>query len=201
MLFVPFVLGAQNSQADASAFLERAVAAIKADAAVQMDYSYKVYDEDKTLLQADNGVMKLDGERYVLLMNDMKVWCNGVAQWSYMADINEIYITEAGSAEAQNFSPLAIMEMYTQDYVLSMEQQGGVVSVVLEAVSPEPEVSSVELLFDRSNNRLTTMFISLRGMGHIAVELTNYSAKCSFPASDYECPLSSFPAAEVVDMR
>lgn len=201
LLFVPFVLSAQNNSADALAFIESAVAAIKADAAVQMNYSYKVYDEEKTLLQADNGVMKLDGNRYALLMNDMKVWCNGVAQWSYMADINEIYITDAGSAEAQNFSPLAIMEMYTQGYNLSMELQGGVVSVVLEAASAEPEVASVELLFNRSNNRLTTMFISLRGMGHIAVELTNYLAKCNFPASDYECPLSSFPAAEVVDMR
>ena len=198
LLLFPLLLPAQEK---AEAFLDRAVKAMKDDSAVQMDYTYTVYDENGKVVQADKGLLRLNGNSYSLLMDDMKVWCNGVAQWSYMADINEIYITDAGSAEAQNFSPLAVMEMYTQGYNLSMELQGGVVSVVLEAASPEQEVASVELLFNRSDNRLTTMFISLRGMGHIAVELTNYLAKCNFPAGDYECPLSSFPAAEVVDMR
>ena len=201
LLLVPAMLLAQNNSAEASAVIDRAGAAIKADAAVQMDYSYKVYDDDNALLQQDNGVIKLDGERYALLMNNLKVWCNGSVQWSYMADINEIYITEAGSAEAQNFSPLAVMEMYRQGYALTMQNQGGMASVLMTAAAADDDIKFIELLFNRSNNRLTSMFIHLQGMGRIEVTLTNYSAKCNIPSSSYECPVASFPTAEVVDMR
>ena len=201
LFFLPFVLYAQTGSKEANALLDKAVAAIKNDAAVQMDYYYKVKDDDGTVVQQDEGVIKLDGDKYALIMGNMKVWCNGKVQWSYMKDIDEIYITDAKSDEAQNLSPLSVMEMYRAGYVSSLAQRGEFSVVTLTATKADAEISKVELHFAKGSSRLSAMFIYMTGQGSVEVRMKNYSAKCKFGKSQYECPVKQYPTAEVVDMR
>lgn len=198
MLLFPLLLPAQET---AEAFLDRAVKAMKDDSAVQMDYTYTVYDENGKVVQADKGILRLNGSSYSLLMDDMKVWCNGKVQWSYMSEINEIYITDASSPEAQNLSPLYIMEMYRAGYSAAMNSTNGRTEVTLETSLPDNNINKVKLQFDASTLRLESMFIYMAGQGYIEVALDAYTAHCTFPAGVYECPLKDYPAAEVVDMR
>ena len=88
LFFIPFSGIAQVLDADA--VLDKAVAVMNADAPLQMDYSYTVYDEDNSVVMKDNGMMRLDGERYSVVMDKMGVWCDGETQWSYMLEIDEI---------------------------------------------------------------------------------------------------------------
>lgn len=196
--FLPLFAVAQDG---AEALLDKAVAAIRSDAAVQMDYDYTVYDDDDVIVYSDNGTMKLDNERYSLLMENMRVWCDGTTQWSYMKDIDEVYITGADSEEAQNLSPLYIMEKYRTGYTLALEDKGVSAVVVLTAKDSEEEVSKLELNIDKKSARLHSLFIYMPAQGKVEVFLNNYVAKCSFGAKDYECPVNEFPTAEVIDMR
>ena len=189
------------AQGGAVALLDRAVAAIRTDAAVQMDYGYTVYDDDGAVVYSDKGTMKLDNERYSLIMDNMKVWCDGQVQWSYMADIDEVYITAADSEEAQNLSPLYIMEKYRENYKLSYEDKGAVALVVMMAMDAEAEVGRLELLMDKKNARLQSLFIYMPAQGRIEVFLNNYVARCSFAAGEYVCPVDEFHTAEIIDMR
>lgn len=198
LLMFPFVLSAQG---DASAFLEKAVAKLKADAAVHMDYGYAVYDEDGKLLQEDTGVIRIDGDCYSLLMDNMKVWCDGNTQWSYMRDVNEIYVTSAASEEAQNLSPLNMMEKFRKVSSPAIKIENGKVVVTLSNGSGEAEINKVVLRFDGNSNRLEGMNVYMTNAGRVEIELSNYAAKCKFAESSYVCPVSNFPGVEVVDMR
>ena len=193
----PLVAVAQGS---AEALLEKAVAVIKSDAAVQMDYDYTVYDDDGVIVYSDNGTMKLDNDRYSLVMENMKVWCDGKVQWSYMKDIDEVYITGADSEEAQNLSPLYIMEKYRENYSMALVDKGASAMVVLTSKEPE-EVERLELVIDKETARLQGLFIYMPAQGKVEVFLNNYVAKCSFGRKEYECPVNAFPTAEIIDMR
>lgn len=201
LFLLPVTLLAQMNSKEADALLDKAVAAIKADAAVQMDYYYKVLDDDNTIVQQDDGIIRLDGNKYALIMDNMKVWCNGKVQWSYMADIDEIYITDAASDEAQNLSPLGVMEMYRTGYSSSIKKVGNTTVVTLVSMAADAEIGKVELCFPDSGHRLGSMTVYMNGQGRVEVQLKNYSAKCKFGKKQYECQLNEFPSAEVVDMR
>lgn len=194
----PLVAVAQGS---AEALLEKAVAVIKSDAAVQMDYDYTVYDDDDVIVYSDNGTMKLDNDRYSLVMENMKVWCDGKVQWSYMKDIDEVYITGADSEEAQNLSPLYIMEKYRENYSMALVDKGASAMVVLTSKEPEEEIERLELVIDKETARLQSLFIYMPAQGKVEVFLNNYVAKCSFGRKEYECPVNAFPTAEIIDMR
>ena len=198
LLFLPLCGNAQLLDADV--LLGKAVDAMKADAPLQMDYSYTVYDEDNTVVMQDKGVMRLDGNRYSLLMDKMSVWCNGKAQWSYMLDIDEIYITDASSDEAQNLSPLHIMESYRSGCTKTAELRDGVAKVVMHTPQ-ENYIESVVLSLDAVSFRLKAMEIVMAGQGFVSVVLDKYRTKCDFASAVYECPVEEFHTAEVVDMR
>jgi outer membrane lipoprotein-sorting protein len=198
LLLIPCMLSAQK---DAVAFLDKAVAKLKADAAVHMDYGYSLYDDAGRLLQKDAGMMRIDGNRYSLLMDNMKVWCDGKTQWSYMRDVNEIYVTSAMSAEAQNLSPLNMMERFRENFLPTLKKEGGKSVVVLDGKSKDAEVGRVVLCFDGESCRLEGMTVYMMNAGHVEVVLSNYAAKCKFAESSYVCPVGEFPGVEIVDMR
>lgn len=194
-------LFSQEAVVDADAVLDKALASLKADLPVRMDYGYEVLDGDDDLLQSDKGIIYMDNNRYALLMQDMKVWCDGTTQWSYMREVDEIYVTDADSDEAQNLSPLYIMEHYRDGHSVSAVSKGGVVTVMLQALGEDSDVESVKLLIGESDYRLVSMIISMPGQGSVVVELDGYIPSCGVGDDVFKCPLERFGASEIIDMR
>ena len=186
---------------DATVFIDKVMTKLKNDAALEMSYNYKVYDDLGKQLQSDCGTMILDGDCYALLMEDMKVWCDGKSQWSYMEAVDEIYVTDAKSDEAQNMSPLYIMETCRYGYESSIIFEGDTAVVTLVAQGSDGIVDKVEFAAESKGYKLQSMKISLSGQGYIVVELDNYKANCKFDKTAFECPVKEFPVAVVVDMR
>ena len=199
MLQLP--LFAQNEEVDADAVLDKALASIKAGLPVRMDYDYKVFDDNTELLMNDKGVIYIDNNRYALLMQDMKVWCDGETQWSYMREINEVYITDAAADEAQNLSPLYVMEHYRDGYSRSAVSKDGFTAVMLKAMNEDSDVECVLLLISEENYRLVSMIISMPGQGAVEIDLDGYVAKYGVDDDVFTCPLDDFREAEIIDMR
>lgn len=199
MLQLP--LFAQNEEVDADIVLDKALASIKANLPVRMDYDYKVFDDNTELLLNDKGIIYIDDNRYALLMQDMKVWCDGETQWSYMREINEVYITDAAADEAQNLSPLYVMEHYREGFSRSAVSKDGFTAVMLKAMNEDSDVECVLLLISEENYRLVSMIISMPGQGAVEVNLDGYVADCGVADDVFACPLDDYRDAEIIDMR
>ena len=198
LLFLPFFASAQVYDADK--LLDKAVEAMKKDSPLQMDYSYTVYDETGDEVLEDKGVMRLDGNRYSVVMDKMGVWCDGKTQWSYMLEIDEIYITGASSDEAQNLSPLFIMENYSKGSYKTAVLQDGMAVLTLQSMQ-DNTIEKVELYVDSETARLKAMNVFMPDQGHIEIMLDKYQIKCNFADDVYRCPVEEYSTAEVVDMR
>ena len=198
LLFLPLLLCAQGN--NAVALLENAIKKIEADAAVQMTFSYSVYDAGGTEQFSDDGSLKLDGGRYALLLSPMKLWCDGQTQWSYMAQVNEVYITDADSEEAQIYNPVYLMGLYKKGYTCSVESAGGKNVITLQACE-EQDFDKVILSLDAKTSQPVAMCIFVDGQGYTTVDVTSYKSGYDFDSRVYTCPLEDFPTAEIVDMR
>lgn len=185
---------------DAVAFINKVMEKLKNDAIVEMSYNYKVYDEEE-LLTADEGVMILDGERYVLLLEGMKVWCDGKRQWSYVEISEEVYLTDAASDDAQNLSPLYIIEACRDGYESSIKFKDDIAIITLIAQAEDGLAERVEFTAGVKDCLLRAMNIYMFERGRIDIKLDNYKANCKFNDADFEFPAKDFPAAVVVDMR
>lgn len=198
-LLLPLAVFAQEKSA--VALLEDAIKKIEADAAVQMTFSYSVFDAGGAEQFADDGSLKLDGKRYALLLSPMKLWCDGETQWSYMSQVNEVYITDADSDEAQVYNPVYLMGLYKEGYNCSVKKDGKMNVITMLATGEEQNFEKVVLSLDEKTLQPTAMSMFIAGQGYTNVTITSYKRGCDFDKRVYVCPLEDFPAAEIVDMR
>lgn len=198
LLFSPCVARCDDA---ATALLDKAVANIQADAAVQLAFACAIFDSEGNVLSTGEGSLKIDDNRYVLLLDDIKIWCDGETQWNYMAQTNEIYITDAGSEEAQNFSPIYLMQLYKQGYDAEVRSEGGRSVVLLTAVDASNGIDKVQVFLNTVSVRPEMIVINMNGQGRVEAVVNDYKPKYKLEERVYRCPLDDFKTAEIIDMR
>lgn len=199
LLLLPVAFSAQERSAES--LLESAIKNIEADAAVQMAFTYSLYDDAGVEQFADEGSLKLSGDSYALLLSPMKLWCDGKTQWSYMAQNNEIYVADADSDDAQAYNPVHLMGLYKKGYNCSLSSAAGKETITMNADDGSQSFERVVLVLDSKSLRPLSMQIFMSGSGYVSVSVSSYKPGCNFDERVYRCPLEDFPTAEVVDMR
>lgn len=201
MFFIPAMLVAQD---DARKILDKAVAAIKADAGVKMDFLITLYDLSGDEQYSDKGMLKIDGEKYALLCDQMKLWCDGETQWSYIVSNNEIYISEPNADDARTFSPVHIMELYKEGYKSSVNKElstSKVDAVTLLANARSLEIEKVTLLLNKQTAQPETLEVFYENGTSARIKINSYKTKCKFSTKEFRCREKDFRGIEFVDMR
>ena len=201
VLFIPAVLVAQD---DARKMLDKAVAAIKANAGVMMDFTITLYDFSGDEQYSDEGVLKIDGQKYALLSDQMKLWCDGETQWSYLASNNEIYVSEPNAEDARTFSPVHIMELYKEGYKSSIDKKLSTTktdAVTLVANARGLEISKVTILLNKQTAQPESLKVVYENGTSAEIEINSYKAKCKFSTKEFRCREKDFRGVEFVDMR
>jgi hypothetical protein len=188
----------------AEALLDKAVSAIKADAGVQMGFTIRMNDASGEEIFDDKGTLKMDGEKYVLLTDAMKLWCDGATQWSYLAQNNEIYISEPNADDARAFSPVHLMELYKHGFKCAIDSKLSTAkenAVTMTEIARGNDIKRVTVLLDKQNSLPVRLVVSYENGSTANIIVDSYKSKCRFTNKEFRCREKSFPGAEVVDMR
>ena len=200
-LFIPAMLVAQD---DARKILDKAVATIKADAGVKMDFVITLYDFSGDEQYSDDGVLKIDGQKYALLSDQMRLWCDGETQWSYLTSNNEIYVSEPNAEDARTFSPVHIMELYKEGYKSSIDKKLSTAkldAVTLVANARGVEIKNVTILLNKQTAQPERLKVVYENGTSADIVVNSYKAKCKFSIKEFRCREKDFRGVEFVDMR
>ncbi len=203
---LPFFAGANEK--DAVDMLEKVSAKMQADYPLQMRFAFAMYDADDTLLFLDDGSLRIDKnpsggftERYVLLLNNMKIWCDGTTLWSYMEQTDEIYKMSPEDDGAQNFSPVYLMQLYKQGYKCSVENDDDGKVITLLSENSDTGIDKVVVYLLDEVVLPEKIRIYMNGDGYTELVIQDYNPHRTFNDRIYRCPVEDYPNAEVVDMN
>ena len=202
LLLLPGVAFAQADKAEA--LLDKAVSAIKADAGVQMNFTIRMSDSSGEEMFDEKGVLKMDGDKFTLLTDAMKLWCDGTAQWSYLAQNNEIYISEPNADDARAFSPVHLMELYKHGYRCVVDEKLATATedaVTMTAIARGNDIKKVTVLLNKKSKQPARLVVLYDNGTTASIKVDSYKGKCKFSAKEFRCREKNFPGAEVVDMR
>lgn len=205
LLFIAYLPAPVHAE-DAVTILDKAVDGLKSDLALHISFSYTLFDESGYAHYADNGSIKMDtttagSERYVLLTDPMKIWCDGETLWSYASGSDEIYITDADSDDSHFFSPMRLMQLYKDGYKCSVTSDEKRYYVLLRATDAENMVEEVQINLNVKTLRPEMLHLRMSEQGRVKVVITDYNPGSRLNNRVYSCPLEDYPDAEVVDMR
>ncbi len=158
--------------------------------------SYTITDERG---HSANGTMAVKGKMFHTAMSTGKIWFDGKTVWSYLAQSEEVNISEPTEAELPTISPYGFIYLYRNGYTQKLTTKGNTYVVNLTSTDRKQQIKEMEITVNkqsyvptrirmRSNNSWQTIVVS----NFKQAKLNN--AMFRFKKTDY-------PNAEIIDLR
>lgn len=204
LFLLPLTLFAQG---EGVKLLDEAVAKLVADYPLQMTFTASIFDADGSLQFVEEGSLKIDRksdaavERYLLHLDNVKVWCDGATLWSHMVPTDETYILSPDDESAKSLSPVHLMQLYKQGYMCNLQKEGGKNVVTLSPENDNSDFGKVEIVLNASTLRPEKIVVYVDADGYTELKISDYWPRCNFEERIFTYPAEDYPDAEIVDMR
>ncbi|HRR63112.1 MAG TPA: outer membrane lipoprotein carrier protein LolA [Paludibacteraceae bacterium] len=84
--------------------------------AISSNFKLTISEKNNINSQTYNGSFFLKGNKFMIDMNEMKVWYDGKTQWAYSQQNNEVTITEPTAEELINTNPITFLSAYKNKF-------------------------------------------------------------------------------------
>lgn len=193
-----------SGQNNLKTVLSKTEAAFKNAGGIETTFSIKVYNNN-TLSGTSNGTLKLDGQKFYLETPETLTWFNGVTQWTYVPNNDEVNVTNPTEEELQEINPYAILGAQSKDYKYELGKTKtflgkSITEIILTAANKNKSISKINVYLD--TNYLPAYITAIMQDG-VRNEITINSNKTSktFENSLFEFDRKKYSNAEIIDLR
>ena len=199
-----FFLQVVSAQSDANAqkLLSDLLTSIKSTA-VKTDFKLTMTLKGNPS-QTVNGTFTLKGNKFALDMSQLKVYFNGMTQWSYMAQNNEVSISSPSAKELSETNPMAILVSYHSKSNINFSTETKSTNNHCIEMTPntkDKDISKIMVQVNKTSNDLSSIKIIYKNGNLNNLVLSNF--KKGVPVSDdfFEFKKSKFKGVIVNDLR
>jgi outer membrane lipoprotein-sorting protein len=181
------------------------------DGGIIADFSFENNTSSDLGIEDCFGQIKMKQNAFSINSTDIKLWFNGKTLWSYIPDetVNEIYISTPEPQDLEYLNPYLILKnRKTFSFVSEKATQiNGKSSYLIELKANKNEQSGFQLFSKvqitvSASTFLPEMVVLTNAQGeNMTISLKNCKKGQKLNNSDFTCPVSKFPKAEVIDMR
>ena len=201
IFFASFQINAQNKlQA------EKIISDILTNAKVntiKTNFKLIVSSKDEDQAQSSSGVFTLRGSKFVLEMDEMKVWFDGKTQWAYVSQNKEVSITEPTEKELSETNPLAILSAYKSkcNINFSTSKSTSIYSIEMTPKVKNKELEKIYIQVNKSNLNLISIKQLSKNGNSTFVTFSDYQKNVSFPDNTFTFNAAKFKNVVINDLR
>lgn len=191
-LLLPYCLSAQTD-GKAKEILDKVIDTLTKDGGVQIDF-------DGT----ENGSIILKGEKFYLHSGQIQSWYDGNTQWSYVADTEEVNVSNPTQEELQGVNPYFVLVNYQANF---NSQYNGYKNIggkqVHEIVLLPKEKGNADKITLRVSKLHHPIYIKVEQTQKTVSEINVKSFQKQPHINDqvFRFNKSLFPDAEIIDLR
>lgn len=173
---------------------------------IKLSFIFTTLDSDGDEYDSQKGVVSIKGNKFHLEMNDMIVWFDGKTQWVLMKSIDEVNISNPSDSELASISPLALLGLYKDGYLLKAPISKTVNNINAHLIEMTPmdankEFKSINIYVEKLSGRLTQALFTLKNNMKTKIDITDYNDNYKFSDSDFVFDKSEYKDTEVIDLR
>lgn len=194
-----------QQQVQAKVVLDRAAAAFRNAGGVKAGFEVKVFSRGGFVGET-GGVIQLKGEKFKLKTADVVTWFDGKTQWSYLADSDEVNVSNPTPAELQSLNPYALLQLYQQGYVCRLGATKSfrgkpVYEVNLTAVNRTQEPERMAVVIAKDTFRPLFVTVEQRDKSRSEITITSYQTGQKYADALFTFDKKQYPQAEIIDLR
>ena len=204
LLSLPVI--AQQQQSQAKVILDKTAEAFRKAGGVKADFTVKAV-ANGLVEGAENGTIRLKGEKFVLKTSDIITWFDGKTQWSYVTKNDEVNVSNPTQEELQQINPYTFLYMYQKGFsyklgTVKVYQGKAVWEVILTANDKKQELESITLYVTKSTYEPVYIQLQQRGQKtRNEITVTAYQIGLDYADHVFTFDRKASPTAEVIDLR
>jgi outer membrane lipoprotein carrier protein len=152
----------------------------------------------------ESGEVYIKGEKYKLLMSGQEVVCNQVALWRYMADMNEVQISDYSPRDGE-ITPSSLFTIYQSDFYAMLgasERLGNVLHRVIDLtpIDKSRPYFKVRIWIDATNHIKQMRIFDKNGIRY-TYEVTMFNPKIGLTDGFFNFDTKKYPGIIIEDLR
>ena len=152
----------------------------------------------------EDGEVYIKGEKYKLLMSGQEVVCNQVSLWRYMADMNEVQISDYSPRDGE-ITPSSLFTIYQSDFYAKLgasEKLGNVLHRVIDLtpIDKSRPYFKVRIWIDATNHIKQMRIFDKNGIRY-TYAVTLFNPKISLTDGFFIFDTKKYPGIIIEDLR
>ncbi|MFN2423091.1 MAG: outer membrane lipoprotein carrier protein LolA [Cryomorphaceae bacterium] len=173
---------------------------------ITSDFSFTLKDKIADVEQTQEGKLKMQGKKYVIVLGDNQIFSDGQTRWTYSEDMNEVYIDNAeGGEDVLNPTDLyTVWETGFKHYYDGETTHNGAAHHLIKLNPNKPDEKAfhtVKLFIDKSKMEVTKMEILGKQGDDYTYLVKTFKTETDYPSSAFVFDKAKFPGVEVIDNR
>ena len=202
LLFSFQLVTAQNNQ-QAEQILSDLLNSAK-NTAIKTSFKLVVSDKNDTNPQISTGVFTLKTNKFILEMDEMKVWFDGKTQWSYLHQNNEVSITEPSEKELSETNPMAILSEFKTKCLIrfstkTKSSQNYCIDMIPKLKNKD--IVKIEVEVNKNNGSLFLICINNKNGSISKLFLTNFQKNINIADNNFVFNSTKYKGISINDLR
>lgn len=200
LLAVSFAAPMAAQSSDAAEILERVEAGFRKAGGVRAEFAMQASSGKS------EGIIELEGEKFVLHAGGMTTWFDGRTQWTCLPSGEEVNVSEPTAEELQSLNPYAWLSLYRNGYRAQFYRHASSADaaryycVLLTAAHDSTELQSL-IIYVQKNTYRPARIVLQQGGEEVEITIVAYQDGLSWADNHFSFDASKHPGIEVVDMR
>lgn len=206
LLLLTATISMQAQQTTPNAVLKSIAEKLEKDCCITADLILTDNTSYAVLGNNTKGSLKISKEYFVIDVALFRLWFDGTTLWTMntMNGYEEIYVTSPDKEEAALFNPINIFKQPGSTVTTNADKDG---LKSISVTSQQLVIGDINLQLEILYNPTTYRIEKITGMDrfnpsqNIAIAIKNYKSGLELSKETFQCPVSNYPDAEIVDMR
>ncbi len=172
---------------------------------IHVNFNFTFKNESQDIFEEQEGNIKIDSNRFRLEINKQIVISDGINQWIYLKEANEVQIMEY-DAEDDMMSPNKLFTIYEQGYkseYIELKEIDSKKIHIIDLFSIESNAfRKIQLQIDSNTLQLFNIILHDKNGGSFTYLITDF--KTNFEKNnnnEFLFNLTEYPDVEVIDLR
>ncbi len=189
----------------AKEILDKTSNALSKDSGIKATFLLQNYRQRKLSGQT-KGSISLKGNRFVLETPGTITWFNGKTQWTYIAENEEVNISNPTEKELQYMNPYSFINLYKKGFTYKIGENilykgKNTHKIILAPEDKKQDISQVELLIEQYSLQPVLIRVHSKKGEEMTIEILSYHSRQNIPDNNFIWDAKQYPHAEIIDLR
>ena len=205
--FAILFLSFQSLSAQSNAQAEKILSNILTDAktnAIKTSFKLSISDKNNPQAQFSTGTFTIKGSKFVLEMDEMKVWFDGKTQWAYVQKNNEVSITEPSEKELSETNPMAILSGFKAKSSIrfsTLVKSGQNYCIEMVPKFKNQDITKIEVQVNKTTNNLVSIKLNNKNGSSSILSLNSFDKSVKVSESIFVFNATKYKGVTINDLR